>query len=181
MRILRAGELDGATAWDADHIATIDGATVKLHWTDQPYAWHVNDGEELFVVLDGAVDHEAALGADAVVEQLLEQVHHLYAQGFAGGAPVIRMKGVAVHSLEFDGHSIDQECRTAPFDATETDFLRQHLGDVAFVVHFAGQHLDIVIAAQNELVGFSPLTAFDSAVFFLEVSDQLVPKLVETR
>ena len=29
---------------------------MRLHWTDQPYEWHVNDGEEVFVVLDGAVD-----------------------------------------------------------------------------------------------------------------------------
>jgi len=34
----------------------IPNATVRLHWTDQPYKWHINDGEEVFVVLDGAVD-----------------------------------------------------------------------------------------------------------------------------
>jgi len=43
-------------AWDAIDITTIDDATVRLHWTDQPYTWHVNDGPEVFVVLDGAVD-----------------------------------------------------------------------------------------------------------------------------
>jgi len=31
-------------------------ASVRLHWTDQPYKWHVNDGVEVFVVLSGAVD-----------------------------------------------------------------------------------------------------------------------------
>ncbi len=46
----------GAAAWDALDIAEIDGATVRLHWTDAPYKWHVNDGDEVFVVLDGAVD-----------------------------------------------------------------------------------------------------------------------------
>ena len=30
--------------------------TVRMHWTDAPYFWHVNDGVEVFVVLDGAVD-----------------------------------------------------------------------------------------------------------------------------
>lgn len=30
--------------------------TTRLHWTDQPYKWHVNDGEEVFVVLDGQVE-----------------------------------------------------------------------------------------------------------------------------
>jgi len=43
-------------AWGAKDIAEIDGATVRLHWTDQPYVWHVNDGVEVFVVLDGEVD-----------------------------------------------------------------------------------------------------------------------------
>ena len=31
-------------------------ATVRLHWTNKPYVWHVNDGEEVFAVLDGEVD-----------------------------------------------------------------------------------------------------------------------------
>lgn len=29
---------------------------MRLHWTDQPYVWHVNEGSEVFVVLHGAVD-----------------------------------------------------------------------------------------------------------------------------
>jgi mannose-6-phosphate isomerase-like protein (cupin superfamily) len=43
-------------AWGARDLAAIAGATVRLHWTDQPYRWHVNDGPEVFVVLDGVVD-----------------------------------------------------------------------------------------------------------------------------
>jgi mannose-6-phosphate isomerase-like protein (cupin superfamily) len=43
-------------AWGARDLAEIDGASVRLHWTDQPYKWHVNDGRELFLVLDGQVD-----------------------------------------------------------------------------------------------------------------------------
>ena len=34
----------------------MNGITTRLHWTDQPYIWHVNDGAEVFVVLDGEVD-----------------------------------------------------------------------------------------------------------------------------
>lgn len=30
--------------------------TTRLHWTDQPYQWHINEGEEVFVVLDGQVE-----------------------------------------------------------------------------------------------------------------------------
>jgi mannose-6-phosphate isomerase-like protein (cupin superfamily) len=43
-------------AWGARDLAEIEGATVRLHWTDRPYRWHVNDGAEVFVVLDGAVE-----------------------------------------------------------------------------------------------------------------------------
>ena len=35
--------------------ASMNGITTRLHWTDQPYRWHINDGEEVFVVLDGQV------------------------------------------------------------------------------------------------------------------------------
>jgi len=44
------------SAWGARDIAAIAGATVRLHWTDRPYKWHINDGAEVFLVLDGAVD-----------------------------------------------------------------------------------------------------------------------------
>mgnify|MGYP004006697793 FL=1 len=45
----------GSKAWDAIDIAEGEGATVRLHWTDQPYIWHENDGDEVFVVLEGTV------------------------------------------------------------------------------------------------------------------------------
>jgi len=43
-------------AWGARDLAAIEGASVRLHWTDQPYKWHVNDGAEVFLVLDGEVE-----------------------------------------------------------------------------------------------------------------------------
>ena len=43
-------------AWGARDLAEVEGASVRLHWTDRPYVWHVNDGSEVFVVLDGAVE-----------------------------------------------------------------------------------------------------------------------------
>ena len=42
--------------WGALDIADIEGASVRVHWTDAPYKWHVNDGAEAFIVLAGAVD-----------------------------------------------------------------------------------------------------------------------------
>ncbi|MCD5997470.1 cupin [Pseudomonas sp. CDFA 602] len=56
MRVIRSKDFTATRAWGADDIADMDGTTVRLHWTDQPYKWHVNDGEEVFAVLDGTVD-----------------------------------------------------------------------------------------------------------------------------
>jgi mannose-6-phosphate isomerase-like protein (cupin superfamily) len=56
MRLIHAKDFTAARAWDALDIARMDGTSIRLHWTDQPYKWHVNDGQEVFVVLDGAVD-----------------------------------------------------------------------------------------------------------------------------
>ena len=55
-------------AWGARDLAEIDGASVRLHWSDQPYKWHVNDGREVFLVLDGQVDmHYREAGVEKVV------------------------------------------------------------------------------------------------------------------
>lgn len=56
MKIIRSKEFTGDRPWGALDIANMNGITTRLHWTDQPYKWHVNDGEEVFVVLDGRVE-----------------------------------------------------------------------------------------------------------------------------
>lgn len=56
MEIIRSKEFKSNRAWGAKDIANMNGITTRLHWTDQPYKWHVNDGEEVFVVLDGIVE-----------------------------------------------------------------------------------------------------------------------------
>ncbi len=55
MDVIRSREFTAERAWGARDIANMDGITVRLHWTDRPYRWHVNDGEEVFAVLDGRV------------------------------------------------------------------------------------------------------------------------------
>ena len=55
MDIIRSREFTGSRAWDALDIASMNRITTRLHWTDQPYKWHVNDGAEVFAVLDGSV------------------------------------------------------------------------------------------------------------------------------
>lgn len=55
MKIIKPTDFTAAASWGSLPIANMKGITTKLHWTDQPYKWHVNDGEEVFVVLDGQV------------------------------------------------------------------------------------------------------------------------------
>ena len=56
MKIIRPRDFTADRAWGALDIANMGGITTRLHWTDQPYRWHVNDGQEVFVVLDGRVE-----------------------------------------------------------------------------------------------------------------------------
>jgi len=56
MKIIRSKTFTAERPWGALDIASMGGITTRLHWTDQPYRWHVNDGEEVFAVLDGRVE-----------------------------------------------------------------------------------------------------------------------------
>ena len=71
MNIIRSKDFTGNAAWDALDIACMNGVTTRLHWTDQPYKWHTNDGEEVFAVLDGRVEmfyEEGGTEASTVLE-----------------------------------------------------------------------------------------------------------------
>ena len=68
MDIVRSQEFTAERAWGAKTIATMNGVTTRLHWTDQPYHWHINDGEEVFAVLDGKVEmHYRVTGVEEKV------------------------------------------------------------------------------------------------------------------
>ncbi|HCH24348.1 MAG TPA: cupin [Oceanospirillaceae bacterium] len=56
MNIIKSKDFTPDNPWDALDIASMNGVTTRLHWTDKPYKWHINDGEEVFVVLDGEVE-----------------------------------------------------------------------------------------------------------------------------
>jgi mannose-6-phosphate isomerase-like protein (cupin superfamily) len=67
-RVIRGRRFTADRAWGALDIANMDGTTTRLHWTNEPYRWHVNDGEEVFAVLDGLVDmHYREDGEEKVV------------------------------------------------------------------------------------------------------------------
>jgi mannose-6-phosphate isomerase-like protein (cupin superfamily) len=56
MKVFRASSFKADRPWGAADIAQMNGITTRLHWTDQPYRWHINDGEEVFAVLHGCVE-----------------------------------------------------------------------------------------------------------------------------
>lgn len=56
MKVIRSNTFKADRPWGAVDIANMRGITTRLHWTDQPYKWHINDGEEVFVVLSGRVE-----------------------------------------------------------------------------------------------------------------------------
>ncbi|GEP38447.1 mannose-6-phosphate isomerase [Nocardioides psychrotolerans] len=68
MQFVSAHAYTGTKPWDALDLVTFEQpTTVRLHWTNEPYVWHVNDGEEVFVVLDGEVDmHYRVNGVDKI-------------------------------------------------------------------------------------------------------------------
>jgi mannose-6-phosphate isomerase-like protein (cupin superfamily) len=56
MKIIRSKDFTAQRAWGAMTVANMQGITTRLHWTDKPYKWHINEGEEVFAVLDGRVE-----------------------------------------------------------------------------------------------------------------------------
>jgi mannose-6-phosphate isomerase-like protein (cupin superfamily) len=56
MKVIKGSEFTGTKAWESMSITKMNGITINLHWTNEPYRWHINDGEEVFVVLSGTVE-----------------------------------------------------------------------------------------------------------------------------
>ncbi|WP_374472589.1 hypothetical protein [Arenimonas sp.] len=56
MDLIDATRFTASRAWGSQLLMDMGEFRAKLHWTDAPFEWHENDGEELFVVLDGVVD-----------------------------------------------------------------------------------------------------------------------------
>ncbi|MGH7027859.1 cupin [Brevundimonas sp.] len=101
-QLTSAKEFVADRAWGSLPIERFTGeATVKLHWTDQPYRWHVNDGPEVFVVLDGEVEMRAR--KDGVETRVLLKAGDVLHVG-EGEAHVAHPVGVArVLVIETDG------------------------------------------------------------------------------
>ncbi len=70
MKLIRSKEFIAPQAWGALDVANMNGVTTRIHWTDKPYKWHINDGEEVFVVLDGLVDMHCRVDGQVQVTTL---------------------------------------------------------------------------------------------------------------
>lgn len=71
MKVFRGNTFKADRPWGAVDIANMRGITTRLHWTDQPYKWHVNNGEEVFAVLNGRVEmqyKEAGVVSSTILE-----------------------------------------------------------------------------------------------------------------
>ncbi|NBF02626.1 cupin [Pseudomonas sp. Fl5BN2] len=101
MKVIRSAEFVGDRAWAALDIASMNGISTRLHWTDQPYRWHINDGQEVFVVLTGRVQmHYRQEGREQAV--MLEVGDIFYAD--LGTEHVAHPQGVArVLVIESEG------------------------------------------------------------------------------
>jgi mannose-6-phosphate isomerase-like protein (cupin superfamily) len=77
VKFISAKAFTGTSAWQALPIANMNGITTRLHRTDQPYKWHINYGEEVFVVLDGAVDmHYQENSVEKIVRMDVEDIFY---------------------------------------------------------------------------------------------------------
>jgi len=70
MRFISPKDFTADHAWGSLPIANMNGVTTTLHWTDRPYHWHVNDGEEVFVVLDGIVEMHYRDGEEEMIQRM---------------------------------------------------------------------------------------------------------------
>ena len=118
MKIIRSKSFTGERAWAALDIANMNGITTRLHWTDQPYKWHVNDGQEVFVVLDGQVrmhyreggiEQVALLGTRFTMEQdfyrgRLVQRHGIEQRGHAGRALQVHRHARGLRRVQRQAH-----------------------------------------------------------------------------
>lgn len=73
MNVYDPKEFVSEHAWDKKYIANMDDLGVRLHCTDKPYVWHENEGQEVFVVLDGTVEMRYERQGDSYKSVLLTQ------------------------------------------------------------------------------------------------------------
>lgn len=81
MQIFDARAFNADRAWGSRLLLDLGEHAARIHWTDQPYRWHENSGDELFVVLDGVVEMHYLRGDEPAVEVLAPGQMALVAAG----------------------------------------------------------------------------------------------------
>ncbi|MBS0856179.1 MULTISPECIES: cupin [Tatumella] len=56
MNVIRSKDFHGNKAWEALPVTIFGETGVNPHSTDEACQWHINDGQEVFAVMDGIVD-----------------------------------------------------------------------------------------------------------------------------
>lgn len=70
MKMLHTKQLDSAADWRGFQFPGFEHATVKFRRIESSFEWHENEGQELFMVLDGLLDmhvREAGRAEERVV------------------------------------------------------------------------------------------------------------------
>ena len=44
-KVIQSRHFTTERAWGALDITNMNGISVRLHWTDKPYKWHINEGD----------------------------------------------------------------------------------------------------------------------------------------
>ncbi|MFC7537224.1 cupin [Sphingomonas sp. GCM10030256] len=71
MRAFDTRTLMGPVDWSGPTYSGFGDASVKLRWIKDAYKWHINDGPEVFLVLDGIVDMHVRSGdREPVIQRL---------------------------------------------------------------------------------------------------------------
>lgn len=55
MEVIDTDGFHAGRAWGSRQLLALGEFDARILWTDKPYRWHANTGEELFVVLSGKV------------------------------------------------------------------------------------------------------------------------------
>ena len=122
MKTIRSKDFTADRAWGSLPIANLDGTTVKLHWTDQPYKWHINDGQEVFAVMDGVVDMHfrvngleevTALSAGDIFYADVGTEHVAHPRGAARVLVIEKEGSIPINMIDFNNIT---EKRKYPYD-----------------------------------------------------------------
>ena len=94
-KVIQSQHFKAERAWGALDITNMNGISVRLHWTDKPYKWHINDGEEVFAVMDGTL--KTILQEQYLPDVVFEE-HFLLDNGKEISCVYVELPNVTIHN-----------------------------------------------------------------------------------